>query len=544
MPKTNSTISADAVDSAFVRRRIATLGLVLAGIGMAFVLMRLIVVLAVGRPSYLLKTSMVVHYLGILVCLAMWFLCRKGERRLSLCYAVELGGLFAACSFYGVMASGIPQAFRPEMTILLAFGLFLMAHAVHVPSSWRWTAILGAALAVPLFASAWVILTPMDPRIVAASASSSQSIQTTSGSIIGIGLASVITWWVVIVATASMASAVIYGLRREIHEAVQLGQYTLENRIGQGGMGVVYRARHAMLRRPTAIKLLARVEPGHQDLVRFEREVQATSRLTHPNIIPIHDFGRTPEGIFYYAMEYVEGPTLQQLVDVFGPVPPARVIHILSQVCGALAEAHGHGLIHRDVKPANIMLTTSQGAFDRPLVLDFGLVKELEGQDSGVTQTGTVAGTPLYMPPEVALRNEADARSDLYALGAVTYFLLAGKPVFDGSTAMAVCAKHAREEPKPPSEKLGRALPKDLESLVLDCLQKEPASRPESALALRDALDGCQDAGQWKHRDAQEWWDEYATTLARLRDEAQESVTGTGDTLVIDLADRQRNTWD
>ncbi len=527
MPNLDTPDSAGTVGCAFLRRRVANLGLVLAGIGLAFVVMRVAAVLAVGRPGYLASTSMVVHYLGVLVSAGMWVACRTVEQRRGACYAVELVGLFTICSLYAVMAMGIPQAFRPEMTILLAFGVFLLAHAVHVPSSWKWTAALGTALAVPLFTSAWLILTPMDPRIVEASASASRSVQTTPASIIGIGMASVITWWVVIVSTASVASAVIYGLRREVHEAMQLGQYTLEERIGQGGMGVVFRARHALLRRPTALKLLAPEIAGERAVRRFEAEVQQTSRLTHPNTVSIYDYGRTVDGVFYYVMEYLDGVSLQELPELDGPQPPGRVIHILSQAAHGLAEAHEMGLVHRDIKPANILLVEHGGVADLVKLVDFGLAREMstDKTDKEVSHSSTesLEGTPLYTAPEaVTSPTDVDGRSDLYSLGAVGYYLLCGAPPFDGRTSVEVLTKHLHEQPVPPSVRRGTPLPEDLEGLIMRCLAKKPEDRPADARELWKALRSCRDADAWSLYEAEKWWKQKRGVIERAREERRQ----------------------
>jgi tRNA A-37 threonylcarbamoyl transferase component Bud32 len=514
---------ADTSDSALLQRRVANLGLLLAGIGSAFVAMRVVAVLVVGRPEHLTSTSMVVHYVAVLVSTAMWLACRAGRRRPVTSYAVELVGLFTACSLYAVMAAGIPQAFRPEMTLVLAFGVFLLAHAVRVPSSWEWTASLGTALAAPLLIGAWLILTPMDPRIVAASASASGSVQTTPQSIVGIGMASVVTWWVVIVATAATASAVIYGLRREVRDAMQLGQYTLEGRIGQGGMGVVFKARHALLQRPTALKLLPPDIAGERAIRRFEAEVQQTSRLTHPNTVSIYDYGRTVDGVFYYVMEYLDGISLQELPQLDGPQPPGRVIYILSQAAHALAEAHAMGLVHRDIKPANILLVDHGGAADLVKLVDFGLVRDVS-HDTQLSQTSanTLEGTPLYTPPEaVTSPAEVDGRSDLYSLGAVGYYLLCAAPPFDGRTTLEVLSKHLREQPLPPSARLGTSLPSDLEGLVMRCLAKEPGQRPESARALWTALRSCRDAAAWNVLEAEQWWKQKRETIDRRREESR-----------------------
>src|SRR4029079_4450667 len=202
--------------------------------------------------------------------------------------------------------------------------------------------------------------------------------------------------------------------------AKQLGQYALEDKIGAGGMGSVYKARHAMLRRPTAVKLLDADKMTPAAVSRFEREVQLTSALSHPNTVAIYDYGHTPDGIFYYAMEYLDGMNLDELVRCFGPVPEARAVHILRQVCGALAEAHAQNLVHRDIKPANIFLTIRGGLRDFVKVLDFGLVKALEGAESGnVASANVVTGTPLYLSPEAVNEpDKVDARADVYAIGA------------------------------------------------------------------------------------------------------------------------------
>jgi serine/threonine protein kinase len=523
---------ATTAESALVQRRVANLGLVLAGIGLAFVVMRIVAVLMVGRAEYLAATSMVVHYLAVLVSTAMWLVCRTGQRRRVTSYAVELVGLFIACSLYAWMATEIPQAFRPEMTILLAFGVFLLAHSVHVPSTWEWTASLGTALAIPLLTGAWLILTPMDPRIVAASASASGSVQTTPGSIIGIGMASVVTWWVVIVSTASVASAVIYGLRRDVRDAMQLGQYTLEGRIGQGGMGVVFRARHALLRRPTALKLLPPEIAGERAIRRFEAEVQQTSRLTHPNTVSIYDYGRTVDGLFYYVMEYLDGVSLQELPELDGPQPPGRVIYILSQAAHALAAAHGEGLVHRDVKPANILLVNHGGVADLVKLVDFGLVRDVSTDtELSRTSASTLEGTPLYTPPEaVTSPVEVDGRSDLYSLGAVGYYLLCVEPPFGGRTAVEVLSKHLREQPRPPSARLGRALPNDLEGLIMRCLAKEPKDRPQSARDLWRELRSCGDAAAWNVFEAEQWWSQKREVIARRREESRRKDLRDGET--------------
>jgi serine/threonine-protein kinase len=294
-----------------------------------------------------------------------------------------------------------------------------------------------------------------------------------------------------------------------------------------------------MLRRPAAIKLLLPDRTGERDLVRFEREVQLTSRLTHPNTISIFDYGRSADGTFYYVMEYLDGFDLERLVESEGPLPASRVIRILAQASGALAEAHAHGLIHRDVKPANIILTERVDEPDVVKVVDFGLVRRLNASESDVqvTHTSAITGTPMYLAPEAIIAPETvNAASDLYALGAVGYYLVTGKQVFEASSVVEMCSKHLLEQPVAPSARLGRPVPSDLEALLLACLEKKREQRPASATALRAALLACADA---KHDDSaalRAWWQDRGAKL-RVRERTSRSSSVTA-TVAIDLRDR------
>lgn len=291
-------------------------------------------------------------------------------------------------------------------------------------------------------------------------------------------------------------------------EAKQLGQYQLDEKLGAGAMGIVYRGHHAMLRRPTAIKLLNVDRTNEASIQRFEREVQLTCQLNHPNTVMIYDFGRTPEGVFYYAMEYLHGIDLEALVERYGPQPEGRVIRILHQVCGSLYEAHLTGLVHRDIKPANIMLNRWGGEPDFVKVLDFGLAKAVDQQkQAGLTQANALTGTPLYLSPEaIQSPDSVDARSDLYALGAVGYFLLTGQPVFQGETLLELCQKHVSAPPIPPSERLGRPISTELEHAILSCLEKSPARRPQTARELAQRLERCPAWSSWTVDRADAWW--------------------------------------
>jgi hypothetical protein len=405
----------------------------------------------------------------------------------------------------------------------------LVARTVMLPSRPGRTIGIGVVTSLPVvLTTAWVLT------------ASSVAVSPVEAAFVTVAS---MTWCALAIAVSTIGSQIIFGLRKDVALARQVGQYTLDEKIGEGGMGVVYKARHALLRRPTAIKLLPPGRAGLANLRRFEREVQQTARLTHANTVQIYDYGRTPDGVFYYAMEFLDGITLDELVRSDGPLPPARAIHLLRQVCGALGEAHDLGLVHRDIKPANIMLTERGGDVDIVKVLDFGLVRHIDASGTEVTATAAnmLTGTPLYMAPE-ALRSEdaVDGRSDLYALGAVAYFLLTGLPVFEGRTMVEVCAHHLHSAPVPPSARAKVRVPADLEAIVMRCLAKSPEQRPRSARALRDALDRCSDARGWSGEEASRWWTAWRARPGRVARLSPDDTTGSSlhQTVAVDLGGR------
>ena len=287
----------------------------------------------------------------------------------------------------------------------------------------------------------------------------------------------------------------------------QLGQYSLEEKIGAGSMGVVYRARHALMRRDTAVKLLLPQLASAAAIARFENEVRLTCRLAHPNTIQIYDYGHTPEGVFYYAMEFLTGLNLHQLVAEFGPQPEGRVINILTQVCNSLAEAHAAGLVHRDIKPSNVFLTDRGGVPDYVKVLDFGLVRQFQGADGKIKCDEGMAGTPWFMPPE-AIENPAavDPRSDIYSVGGLAYYLMTGRYVFDHDSADEVCQLQLTAKPVPPSRATTNPVSAELEEVILRCLEKDPALRPQSALELVALLLTSPCAADSTPETRAEWW--------------------------------------
>ena len=305
----------------------------------------------------------------------------------------------------------------------------------------------------------------------------------------------------------------------------EMGSYQLVEKLDHGGMGEIWRARHHLLARPVAVKLIRPELLGLRTRIeaaalvgRFQREAEATAALHSAHTVALHDFGVTPEGVFYYVMDLLEGLDLETLVRRFGPVPPERAIHLLVQACDSLAEAHDAGLIHRDVKPANIVSCHWGLKWDFVKVLDFGLVKSTWAvpEDDRLTSDGVIAGTPSFMAPEVALGGRAlDGRVDLYGLGCVAYWLLTGHRVFEGRTPMEMVLHHVKTPPLPPSQRVEQPIPRALEELVLRCLAKEPEDRPPSAEWLAARLAECETAGTWTPERAREWWAAHAGGRAR-----------------------------
>jgi serine/threonine-protein kinase len=315
-----------------------------------------------------------------------------------------------------------------------------------------------------------------------------------------------------------------YGTTRHAHAAEDVGNYRLLAPLGEGGMGEVWRATHRMLARSAAIKFVRPesvagigARQSEAFIKRFRREANAIAGLQSPHTVYLYDFGVAEDGRVYYVMELLDGISLQTLVTTFGPQPAARVVAILDQACESLDEAHAHALVHRDLKPSNLMVCRVARTYDVVKVLDFGLAKSLERTDeTQLTVAGTATGTPGYMAPEVVMGEPIDARADLYALGCVAYFLLTGTQVFEDPNPTNLAFKHVQMTPDPPSTRTELPIPPTLERIVLACLAKRPAERPESAAALRVALRAC-DAGIWSDDDAAGWWHSHLPSTSSLR---------------------------
>jgi serine/threonine-protein kinase len=425
--------------------------------------------------------------LGLVVLAVTWrvFLVRRTLSMeqlylIDVFYAISTGLAFGASAWFA-------RQLRPSAYGCLIYASFMvLARAIVLPSTGPRTAVTGALTFLPM-------------TCVAIAVREGQELPSWAFVIADLVISTIIILF------ATMGSRIIYGLRRQVSVAMKLGQYTLDRKIGEGGMGEVYRARHTLLRRPTAVKLLIPDRIGGNTVERFEREVQHMSELTHPNTVAVFDYGRNPDGVFYYAMEYLDGIDLEQLVARYGRQPADRVSAILVQVCGALHEAHERGIIHRDIKPANIILCERGAVPDVAKVVDYGLVKEITANTGESSQV--ILGTPAYIAPEAVSDPErVGPASDLYALGAVGYFLLTGKCVFEGKTSVDVCVQHVTATPVPPSRIV--SMPEPLEQSILACLAKSPNTRP-TAIELAKQLRALAPARDWTEDEAVAWWREF-----------------------------------
>lgn len=511
-------------DRDLLQHRLSIFLMLVGGLEVGLWVLQALVLTVINREllTWMLERGIGYLHLGLgSLVLAIAYAISRARLSLRTLYGVDAVSVVTLGAIFGGLPVLGQVQWRPELAGMLAISFLLFVRSAIVPSTTPRTALLGVLVCIPVALSTfWIHSQPGRPEGWPTPA---------------LFVAGTVMWSLAAIKASSVVSHVIYGLHRRVREALQLGQYTLEEKIGEGGMGVVYRARHALLRRPTAIKLL-RAERGAHAIARFEREVQLTSRLTHPNTIAIYDYGETPDGLFYYVMEHLDGFDLERVVEFEGPLAPGRVLPLLRQAAEALGEAHSLGLIHRDVKPGNLVLCERGGKPDFIKVLDFGLVRELDaGSAPALSSADALQGTPLYMSPEQILSpTEIDHRSDLYSLGAAAYFLLTGTPVFSGRSVVEVCGHHLHTAPVSPSERLGREVPASLEAVILRCLEKDPSARPRDAAELVTLLDQCADVPAWTDEEARAWWAECAPKLRECR----ECTPSTPKTLAIDVKKR------
>jgi serine/threonine-protein kinase len=483
----------------FYQQRLALTYLVGFALSVAFLVGYIVAHLVVDHPLRAALRERAFHIGATAMLGAIWWWLSRRKVRYFHLEVVDTAAVLFVTLLLNINSGLHPLRTVSVFRLALSTGLVAIIRAVVVPSTARRTLVLGllqtAGATAVFFLSAFHPAWPVVQRGEEEWPLPEQ-------------LATLVLWVGALIAVATVASRVIYRLRSEVRAARTLGQYVLGDKLGEGGMGSVYRATHALLRRETALKLLPpdRVDPG--TIRRFEREVVETARLRHPNTVAIYDYGRTPDGVFYYAMEYLDGLDIGELVAREGPLPPGRVVWLFAQVCASLDEAHSIGLVHRDIKPANVMVVGNTGAYDLVKVLDFGLVKSEAPLDGGASLTNVdqLTGTPLYMAPEAIAHPEAaEPRSDLYAAAAVGYFMLTGEHVFTGGSMVELLAAHLHTPPVPIRERLGRAVPADLEALIMRGLAKSPGDRPPSAAAFREALLRC-DVPPWTQEDARGWW--------------------------------------
>jgi hypothetical protein len=487
----------------FVRERLALVAKTLFLVSFAFYLFLLgSMVLVGGAPFLAVVWSPVAmgHLAASSTMALLWFLAtRSGHSRRSL-GALDAIGFVVAPGFLSIMTINEEGQI---LQVLLALTVTVMIRAILVPSRPGRTMLLTALAFLP---TVIVCIARHHPTELLPGFSPSYQKQYMT--------LNTVLWSVLGITLATISSRVTYGLRRQVAEANELGQYVLEEKIGGGGMGEVWQARHRLLIRPAAIKLIRPQMSGDAGLLlrRFEREARATAALKSPHTVQLYDFGATDDGRLYYVMELLDGVDLDTLVRQYGPLPAERVVHLLRQVCSSLQDAHVNGLVHRDIKPANIVVSRAGTTFDFAKVLDFGLVKletDRKGEDDvKLTNEGSAGGTPAFMAPEVVLGvADTDHRVDLYALGCVGYWLLTGKLVFAGKSAVEVMFHHAHTPPPRPSTRSELPIPASLEDLVMDCVEKDPARRPASAEAVSTRLAAVALDSPWTVERAERWWE-------------------------------------
>jgi eukaryotic-like serine/threonine-protein kinase len=431
-----------------------------------------------------------------LVFVAVYRACLRDDadakvlfRLLSLCFN-------AAAATIAIMAIDLGGIRSPYMH---GISLVMLVWSALIPTHWRRgvPTLLQAGVSFPVVMGIGALISP----------------QARADWMNASALIVFVSNYVFVVSSAILSAILSHLVWKAQQQARKMGSYYLEEQLGTGGMGEVWRARHHLLARRAAIKLIRPEGLGSDTrsqqvaLTRFEREAQSTASLRSPHTINLYDFGVSDAGAFYYVMELLVGRDMQSLVRDFGPLPPERVLYLLAQVCESLAEAHAAGLVHRDIKPSNIYVCRVGLRYDFVKVLDFGIAKDHRADDGSITIPHHVVGTPAYIAPEVVLGDSpVDGRADIYALGCVAYYLVTGHRVFEDPSAMQVMIKHLQEPPLPPSQRTELPVPPDLDALILRCLEKKPRQRPQDIDELLRLIGQCRVAATWDYDRARDWW--------------------------------------
>jgi serine/threonine-protein kinase len=502
----------------FVQQRIGLFAKIIALISLAFlivgavagIMLQLSDPLGIPIPTVATSTAgpLIAHVAGLLLVSLVWLLCRWRRLQLATLERLDAGTLIGACTAWAMFIE--PPLVESIHGAVVSVAMTVLARSIMVPSHATRTLRLTIVAVLPLTTVMWLSLDGFQSAVPATPGQSAVTLTAVFQTLLVIA----VVWM------ATVTSGTLYDLRRSVHEANELGQYVLEEKLGAGGMGEVWRARHRLLVRSAAVKIIRRdfLVSAHADpelvLRRFEREALATAALRSPHTVQLYDFGEAEDGTLFYVMELLVGIDLETLVSRFGPIPAERAVHILKQVCHSLDEAHRNGLIHRDIKPANIFVSGIGTELDFVKVLDFGLVRLRSVQTGGgatVTAETAVACTPAYAAPEIA-RGEAlyDHRVDIYSVGCVAYWLVTGELVFAANTSMQMLLEHASTPPLKPQARSELPIPPDLEQSIMDCLEKDPNRRPVSADALAQRLAACHGPEPWTHERAERWWHTHA----------------------------------
>jgi serine/threonine protein kinase len=524
--------------SPFVQARLALLGKVVFWLSFAFFVVFNGLLLAAGGfailPALATQANLW-HFLSSSLMAVLWVITRVRP------WSLRTLGILDACS---ILLPGVGLALmaaQPDEKQLMA-GLFaltvtMMARAVLIPSTAKRTFLLSSIASLPL-----VIVSILFHRPVPVPGLSNAFLH-------ALITVNAVLWLNIAVTLSTVTSRTIYGLRQQVKAASEVGQYTLEEKIGRGGMGEVWRARHRMLIRPAAVKLVTQSDLGSTGgrdpdlrLRRFEREARATAGLKSPHTVQLYDFGVTDDGTFYYVMELLDGMDLDTLIERFGPMPPERAVHLLLQACASLDDAHENGLVHRDVKPANIVVSRIGSAWDFVKVLDFGLVKldapRQDRESAMLSADNNLSGTPGFIAPEVVLGTATDHRVDIYGLGCVAYWLVTGKLVFEGPGAIKVMSDHLHTIPPAPSTRAPAPLPPELDALILECLAKDPERRPANARELTARLQAIAFETPWTRDRAEQWWRSHAPSSVAKRSVADMLLSSEARPRVIRQAQR------